>query len=396
MSSDHGPFHNYLEVLRRPGVAVPVSGTALASLPIGMLGLAVLLLVNTEQSGFGRAGAVVALLGAGTGIGIAVQGRLMDRFGPPRVLLGSVSIQALSLGALVLTLHRHGPQWLVGATAFAAGLGEPQVGGALRALWPGLVTLRQRVVAAALSSIVFELPVVSGPLILAAALLVMSPEATVLMAGGLFLSGAGVLAASHAARQWKPADPTATGVLGPLVSGRVRRVVMVAAAQGVATGLLQVSCAALAAQRHQTSAAGLLYATLSVGSLLGTFLYGQRSWPGNQGRHLVLLTSLPVPVLLAAAAAGNLLSLAPCVLLVGLCLGPVAVCCFLEAEQATPAGTVVAAFTSLTAVGLMATAGGTALAGDLVDRYGTGPALLVAAGCMALASAVMAARRAAT
>lgn len=261
MSFDHGPFHNYLEILRRPGVAVPVAGTALASLPIGILGLAVLLLIKTEHGSFGQAGAVVALLGVGTGIGIAVQGRLMDRFGHPHVLLGSVSIQVLSLGALILTLRLDGPQWLVGAAAFAAGLGEPQVGGALRALWPGLVKHQQRIAAAALSSIVFELPVVSGPLILAAALLVMSPEATVLMAGGLFLAGAGILAASHAARQWKPTGHRATGVLGPLVSGRVRRVVMVAAAQGIATGLLQVSCAALAVQRHQTGATGLLYAT---------------------------------------------------------------------------------------------------------------------------------------
>ena len=104
----------------------------------------------------------------------------------------------------------------------------------------------------------------------------------------------------------------------------------------------------------------------------------------------MLLTSLLVPVLCAAASAGNLLVLAPCVLLVGLCLGPVTVCCFLEAEQATPAGTVVAAFTSLTAVGLMSAAGGTVLAGALVDGHGTRPALLAAAGCMALAAAIRA------
>lgn len=61
----------YVRVLRRSGVARPALGTAVASLPIGMLGLAVLLLVRQSGGGFAHAGAVVAALS-----GVRVSGSL--------------------------------------------------------------------------------------------------------------------------------------------------------------------------------------------------------------------------------------------------------------------------------------------------------------------------------
>lgn len=55
----------YLSVLRLSTVRRPAAGAALASLPIGMLGLAVLLLVQRSSPGFAAAGLVVGLLGLG-------------------------------------------------------------------------------------------------------------------------------------------------------------------------------------------------------------------------------------------------------------------------------------------------------------------------------------------
>jgi MFS family permease len=364
----------YLAILRTPGVARPVLGTALASLPIGMLGLAVLLLVENRRGGFTGAGGIVALLGLGTGLGIAAQGRLMDRVGPPRVLLTAAAVQSLALLGLVAALHADAPYWLAATAAFLAGLGEPQVGGCLRALWPNLIPQHQRLAAAALSSIIFELPVLAGPLVLTAALLVVRPELAVLLAGAFFLGGATILGASRAARMWIPRP----GVRGALVGGRV---LIVAAMQGGVAGLLQVSCAAVT-----TRWAGLLYATLSVGSLLGTFVYGLRGWPGSVLRQVSVLTGVLTLMLVAAAFARSVVVLGMCVLVVGLVLGPVAVCCFVEAERSAPPGAAVTAFTTVTAVGLAAAAGGTALAGRLADTSGPAAALLTAAALAATAT----------
>lgn len=42
----------YADVVRVPGAALPVVGTVLATFPIGMLGLSVLLMVQQSSAGF--------------------------------------------------------------------------------------------------------------------------------------------------------------------------------------------------------------------------------------------------------------------------------------------------------------------------------------------------------
>ena len=192
-------FRTYLELLRRPGAARPAAGTALASLPIGMLGLSVLLLVQRSTGRFAAAGAVVGLLALGTGVGILAQGRLIDRFGPPRVLLPAVALQLPALLALVLAARASAGMWTLGSMALVAGACEPQVGGSLRGLWSVLAPAEQRQAAIALSSTLFEVAVVTGPLLLVAVLAVTGP------AGGfttLTAAGLGATAAGNAAAGW--------------------------------------------------------------------------------------------------------------------------------------------------------------------------------------------------
>lgn len=369
----------YGSVLRRPGVAIPAMGTALASLPIGMLSLAMLLLVQATATGFSAAGVVVGMLGLGTGAGIAVQGRLMDRFGHTPVLLGAICVQAPALIGMVIIARLTGATWLLAGLAFLAGAGEPQVGGSLRALWTILVPAHDRPTAVALSSILFELPVVLGPLLLFVLLTFTNAAIVVLIACACFIIGAGLLATSRAARSWRPASPPQRSLLGPLASPGVRLVTTVAISQGLVTGLLQVSCAAFTHQRVTPGAAAILYALLSAGSLLGTVIYGARHWPGNAPAQLATLLGLLAVVFAAAAVATSVALLGSTVFAAGLLLGPIAVCCFTEAEHHAPAGALVAAFTTLTATGLAAGAAGSALAGWIIDHNGTTAALATAA-----------------
>src|SRR5690242_11212629 len=143
-----------LAVLRRPGVLRPTTGAVLASVPIGMLGLAVLLLVQRAHGGFGPAGLAVGALGAGTALGMVVQGRLIDRFGQPPVLLPAAAGQLLGMIGLVAA-GRTGATAAILVCAFLSGAGEPQVNASLRALWPALVEQRLLPSALTLSSVLF-------------------------------------------------------------------------------------------------------------------------------------------------------------------------------------------------------------------------------------------------
>jgi MFS family permease len=191
-------FGAYGAVLRSPGVPAPAVGTVLASLPIGMLGLAILLLVRSGTNGFALAGTVVAVFGVGTGLGIASQGRLLDRFGPRRVLLIAAGTQAVALILIAVVTRESDSAWLIAGLAFLAGLAEPQAGSALRSMWPALVSPEQRPVASALSAILFELPVVLGPLLLALIVRVSSVPVVIVTAAALSVTGASLVALSRA------------------------------------------------------------------------------------------------------------------------------------------------------------------------------------------------------
>lgn len=387
-------LRRYVAVLRAPGVGGPAAGAGLASLPIGMLGLGVLLLMRQFGSGFAEAGLVVGLLGAGTGVGMAVQGRLIDRFGQPRVLLPVASLQLAAIVVLVVAIRGQAPTWANGGLALAAGLCEPQVGSSLRGLWPALVPAELGDTAHAVSSVLFAGPVLLGPLVLAGLLATGSATVAVLAAGGCFAGGAGLLARSRAARSWRPPPAPDRGPLGALSSPGVRIVTAVSAAQGLITGLLQVPAAAAATLQGAPGRAPLLYAALSAGGLLGTVGYGARRWAGSPARRLALLLGLVAVAGVGCAAAAAKLSLLPLGLFaVGLAIGPAGLCCYAVLQALTGREPGVEAFTAVTAAGVGAFAAGTAAAGLVVARAGPATAFLAAAAVAALAALLLAVRR---
>lgn len=383
----------YIEVLRLPGVGKPAAGAAIASLPIGMLGLAVLLLVSQSESGYAAAGAVVGLLGLGTGLGMVLQGRLIDRWGQPRVLIPATALQLIALIGLVVAANGAAGFWLLGLLAFLTGVGEPQVGASLRALWPVLAPPEKKHTAVALSSALFEGPVVLGPLLLMGLLAVSSPSVAVLAAGTCFSAGTWLLVASAASRAWCAPARERRSLLGPLVSPGVRTIVAVAVAQGLITALVQVPAAAAAAQYGEPGRAGLLYSALSAGSLVGTLAYGARRWSGRAAHRLAVLLMLVAAAAVFAAQASSLVVLTAALFAVGLGIGPVAVGCFALLEMLAPSGMVVEAFTTATAAGLTAFAVGTALAGGLVDRAEAGVGFLTAMACALIAVVIVIARQ---
>ena len=68
------------------GVRAPLVLSTLGSIPIGMYGLAILLLVREMDRSFGEAGLLVGVFSLANAFGAVAQGRLMDRFGQTGVL----------------------------------------------------------------------------------------------------------------------------------------------------------------------------------------------------------------------------------------------------------------------------------------------------------------------
>jgi MFS family permease len=385
----------YRALLTLPGARAPLIASVAGSMPIGMFGLAILLLVRDATGSFADAGRVVGVFGLANALGAVAQGRLMDRHGQPRVLRVAGAGHLLALVVLVIAATRGAPLWALGAGAAGAGACLPQVPSAMRSLWSALVDDEERrQTAYALVTIVFEVSVVTAPVLVAGIATVASPAAAVLVAAALGSGGAFAFAATRASRGWRAGAPS-VGWAGPLAAAGMRALFAVLLLVGTAIGVVQVALPAFAAQHGSAEAGGFLLAALSAGSLAGGVVYGARAWPGPPGTRLaVLVLGLAAGCALLAAAAAPW-SLAVVLLVIGLLLGPTTVVCSALLDTVAPEGTVTEAF-AVMVMGLVAgTAAGNAVGGAIVEDGSYRTAALAAAAIAALGAVWAVGRRSA-
>jgi len=383
----------YGALLALPGARRPVIASAVGSMPIGMFGLAILLLAQDATGSFAVAGRVVGAFGIGNALGAVAQGRLMDRLGQTRVLRTAAVAHALACGALVAAaLADADVAWLY-VTAAAGGVALPQLPAAMRSLWSTLARDQaQRETAYAMVSIVFEVSVITAPAITAAIVVVASPAVAVGVGATLAAGGALAFSATGASRAWRGV-PHDAGWLGPLAAPGMRTVMVVLGAFGTAVGVVQVLLPAFADERGSAETGGLYLALLSAGSLAGGLIYGARSWPGSPVRRLpVLLLALGIGFGLLAAASGPAV-LAVLLVASGLVLAPATVVASTLLDTAAPPGTVTEAF-AVMVMGIVAgTALGNALGGAIVEDWSYEAGALVAGAIAMLGAAVAVVRR---
>ena len=383
----------YAVLLSLPGARGPVVASAVGSMPIGMFGLAILLLAQDATGSYAAAGRVVGAFGIGNALGAVLQGRLMDRLGQTRVLSVAAIVHALSCGGLLAAAAAGASTGALMACAACGGLSYPQVPAAMRSLWTKLArSAEQRETAYAMVAIVFDTAVFTAPALTAAVIAIASPAAAVALAAALGAGGGLAFAVTRSSRSWSGA-PRDVGWLGSFAAPGMRTVVVLMTAFGAGIGIVQVLLPAFADERGSAETGGLFLALLSLGSLIGGVIYGARSWPGSPPRRvaIVMATLAAGFALLAPVEAPWLLGL----LLVGcgMLLAPAAVATSGMLDTAAPAGTVTEAFAVMVMAIVAGTAIGNALGGTLVEHVSYEAGALCAGAIAALGAAVVLARR---
>jgi predicted MFS family arabinose efflux permease len=383
----------YATLLRLPGARRPVIASAVGSMPIGMFGLAILLLAEDATGSFAVAGRVVGAFGIGNALGAVAQGRLMDRVGQTRVLRPAAVVHAVACAVLVIAALEGAGTGVLYACAAAGGLALPQLPAAMRSLWSTLARDQaQRETAYAMVSIVFEVSVITAPALAAAIVALFSPAAAVATGAAVASGGALAFSATGASLRWRGA-PHDAGWLGPLAAPGMRTVFATLGAFGTAVGVIQVLLPAFADERGSAETGGLYLALLSAGSLAGGLIYGARSWPGEPVWRLpVLMLALGAGfALLAVATVPVVLGLL--LLASGLVLAPATVVASTLLDTAAPPGTVTEAF-AVMVMGIVAgTALGNALGGAIVEGWSYEAGALCAGAIAALGAAVALVRR---
>jgi MFS family permease len=382
----------YLDVLRTPSVSRLLGSAVLGRMPTAMAGLAIVLLVREAGASYAVAGLVAGTYSIALALTSPLLGRLVDRVGQTRVLVGCAGASALGFGALAAAGRSASPAVLA-VLAALAGASIPPVGACMRALWSQLLGHGGQLQAAfAVESTVQELIFVTGPPLVALLAAVFSPAVAVLGTGALLLVGVGVFAATPASRAWR-GQRRAADWAGPLRSPGIRAVLASIVLLAVAFGTVEVTVVAAAEQLGSRSLAGPLLALWALGSLVGGLTFGSRASDRGPEQRMIGLLALVVAGVALLAVASGLAQLGAGMVLAGLGIAPAIACLYLLVDRLAPAGTVTEAFTWVTTAFATGFAGGNALGGTLVQQVGIDTAFLIAAAGAAAAALLARLRR---
>lgn len=365
-----------------------VATGAVARLPQAAFSIAVLVHVQRLTASFATAGVVAGALALAQGVGGPLVGRLIDRQGQSRALVGSAVVAAAALATLAL-LPGRSPTGLLVLLAVALGVATPPVGACLRTLLAVTVPAGDRLRRAyAADAAVTELTWVSGPPLVVLVASLWNSGVALLSVAGLLLVTTVRFAALPASRRWAPLVDAPRAVRRPggaLASVAMRTLVLVLLGVGVLFGATEVAVTAAADAAGHPGAGGLLLGLWGVGSFVGGIV-ATRCGCARGGTGLaLLLTALGLGHLALAPVAGSVVLLGVVITLGGALIAPILASAYAMVDGAAPAGTITEAFAWIATASAVGTSGGAALAGAVVDAAPTA-GFVVAGGAAVLAA----------
>lgn len=356
----------YADILRIPSVPRLLSAAVIGRMPVGMGALAIFLLVRGAGGSYSTAGLAVGASTVAGCVGAPILGRIVDRLGQPRILLLSMASQVTAL--LLLAALAPGGGVELFALCALYGFSNPPLAASMRATWATLITDRSLITRAfSLDSTAQEVIWILGPVLAAGLAEGISPRLPMVVMAAFSAAGVIWFATSHESRTWRSRHVGERHLLGPLMAGPVRRVLLSILGLAFAWGALELAIPAYA-QENDASPGGLL-SIWAVGSVIGGLGYAARRWTSSPQRMMGILLALNLLGFLIIFLAQTPLQLGILLLLTGVVNAPVIATFYVLIEELAPRGTVTEAFTWVSTMFLVGISGGVALAGIVADAF---------------------------
>jgi MFS family permease len=125
-----GPYRGLFST---PGVKGFVIAGFVGRMPMSMLGIGIILLIETLTDSWAIAGAVAATVNLSFAVAGPLSGRLVDRFGQARVIVPLVLTHGAALTGMMLCVEYGTPQWTLFATGAVVGATAVSLGSLVRA-----------------------------------------------------------------------------------------------------------------------------------------------------------------------------------------------------------------------------------------------------------------------
>ena len=386
----------YRQLLRPPGALRLVLTVLIGRIPIGIFSLAIVLLVRQETGSFAQAGAASAAWAIGAGIVAPLQGRLVDRFGQPKVLIPSTLLNSAAVVGIVLGARAGASTWVIAGFAWLGGAALPPLGACMRSVWATIFSddAGARNTAYTFESVMAEIFYIVGPAITTLLIALSSPSMAMLAAVGLSLLGTLGFATASLSREWHSEHHDRPRA-GALAAPGMRTLMLAIIPTGISFGALEVAMPAFAvAHGHRAALSGILLSAMAIGSVLGGLWYGARHWTGPVVLRFIGLQILFTLGLLPLLLADSLPVMAVLMGVAGLALAPTAAAGYLVVDRIAPRGTVTEATTWVMTANVAGGALGAGLAGVIVQSYSVRAALLLACAGPVFGTVVTVLRRA--
>ncbi|MEH3032581.1 MAG: MFS transporter [Aeromicrobium erythreum] len=364
----------------------------LGRVPLAMSQMGTLLLVSDATGRYALGGASAGALAVANAVGAPFFGSLADRVGQRPVVLAQSVLGGAGLVLLVVVTHRADDALPIIATAALAGLAIPQIGPLARVRWAPILRRerdRARLVDTAFSyeGAADEVSFVLGPATVGLLAVVVDPGEALLVAG-LVLVGFGSWFALHPTARLTEPEPGESSAAVPVLTAAL---VVLAFAQfliGMLFGGTQTGATVLATDEGRAGVAGLIHATLGIGSatagLAVAALPERISYELRMAVSAVALAVLALPLLLVDSIG----SLVAVIAVLGFAVAPYMIGNFAMAGRDVHPTRVGLAMTLLAGATGIGYAAGSSLAGRLADAGGYTPAFGVTVGAT-LAAAVL-------
>jgi MFS family permease len=380
-------LERYAALLQSREMRQTIAASLLGRLPIGMTGLATLLLVQTATQSFARGGAATACYVLGLAAVAPALGRLIDRRGPRLALTVCALAFPAALVALVLAVNRETMPWLILALAAAAGATFPPITVCMRTYF------RQRLgedalltAAYSVESVLIEVIFIVGPMIVALFVALASAKMAVLFSALCGLAGTALFLRSPALRAWRIEASGTRSLLGPLSERGFVALLAVILCYSAAFGLVEIGLTAFATEKDNPALAGVLLGLMSLGSALGGLAYGSRNWHVPLSRQFALMLGLMGLGLMVLVAPWSPWPFAALSTFAGVVMAPALIIQSMLVATTARQQHMTEAFT-WSASALLAGVGiGMALGGSLLE-YFRSPAVLAAGAAAALVAA---------
>ena len=361
----------------------------LGRIPLAMSQMGTLILVSSTTGRYALGGAAAGALAVANAIGAPLAGALADRIGQRPVVLVQSLAGASGLIALVVATHQGAPAAAAIAIAAAAGFAMPQVGPLARVRWQPITRNandQRRLIDAAFSyeGAADEASFVLGPALVGALAILVDPGGA-LVVGAIILAAFGSWFALHPTAELTHQQARHLDASGPLFTVAFTVLIFAQLFVGMIFGGTQTGAAVLATAQGQPGLAGLIHATLGIGSVVaGLAVAGLPERIGYEKRALVAalgLFALSSPLLLVHSI-GALIAV---VMLLGFAVAPYMISNFAMAGHLVPPARVGAAMTMLAGATGVGYALGSSVAGRLADQGGATQAFAVTVTAAALA-----------